>query len=276
MRPSHLCCRKLLAADIAIPVPTHVYPGGPPLRPVSPWTGCYLGAQFGGGWADQQFNGGPFADTVVPSSGGGLPLAMALTPSSFSAGSGGVLAGGQAGCDVEFGGGWVAGVAVDGAWANISGNSSFDQTLTSSVIFPAAATQVASTGQVQEKTNALATGTVRFGYSFGQGLIYGKGGVAWDRTDYRFFGQVCGSSSNSCVFTTPFDFTAPTDSRWGWTAGIGTEWILVGNWSIFGEYDYLDFGSKNLTFTDPIMGQAVFSVRQHINEGKLGVNFRFY
>jgi len=72
----------------------------------------------------------------------------------------------------------VAGVAVDGAWANISGNSSFDQTLTSSVIFPAAAIQVASTGQVQEKTNALATGTVRFGYSFGQGLIYGKGGVA--------------------------------------------------------------------------------------------------
>jgi outer membrane immunogenic protein len=236
-----------------------------------------LGAQFGGGWADQQFNGGPFADTVVPSSGGGLPLAMALTPSSFSAGSGGVLAGGQARAAMLnlVAGGWPV-FAVDGAWANISGNSSFDQTLTSSVIFPAAATQVASTGQVQEKTNALATGTVRFGYSFGQGLIYGKGGVAWDRTDYRFFGQVCGSSSNSCVFTTPFDFTAPTDSRWGWTAGIGTEWILVGNWSIFGEYDYLDFGSKNLTFTDPIMGQAVFSVRQHINEGKLGVNFRFY
>ena len=39
------------AADIAIPVPTHVYPGGTPLRPVSPWTGCDLGAQFGGGWA---------------------------------------------------------------------------------------------------------------------------------------------------------------------------------------------------------------------------------
>ena len=131
-------------------------------------------------------------------------------------------------------------------------------------------------GKVQEKTNALATGTVRLGYSFGQGLIYGKGGVAWDRTDYRFFGQRCPNPTNSCVFTTPFDFTTPTDSRWGWTAGIGTEWILVGNWSIFGEYDYLDFGSKNLTFTDSIMGQAVFSVRQHINEGKLGVNFRFY
>jgi outer membrane immunogenic protein len=264
------------AADIAVPS-TPYFAAPPPPRPVFSWTGCYLGAHFGGGWGDQQFNGGPFVDPVVSRSGGGSPLSMSLTSGSFDGGSGGVLGGGQAGCDLEFAGPWVAGFAVDGAWANISGNQGHDQTLAfDATLFPSVTSTVASTGTLEEKTNTIATVTARFGYSFGGGLLYVKGGGAWDRTSYRFYGQVCGANGGACVFVTPFNFTTSTDTRWGWTVGVGTEWIIVGNWSIFGEYNFLDFGTKDLTFTDATMGQAVFSVRHYINEVKGGINFRFY
>jgi outer membrane immunogenic protein len=60
-----------------------------------------------------------------------------------------------------------------------------------------------------------------------------------------------------------------------WTFGLGTEWVLFENWSIFGEWDYLNFGTRNVTFTDPNNGSNQFTIKQNINELKLGVNYRF-
>jgi hypothetical protein len=63
-------------------------------------------------------------------------------------------------------------------------------------------------------------------------------------------------------------------SRRGWTIGLGTEWVAR-NWSIFGEWDYLNFGTHNVTFTDVKSGSSQLSVKQSINELKLGINYRF-
>jgi hypothetical protein len=51
--------------------------------------------------------------------------------------------------------------------------------------------------------------------------------------------------------------------------------MVDGNWSIFGEWDYLNFGTHNVTFTDASAGSSQFSVKQSINELKLGINYRF-
>jgi outer membrane immunogenic protein len=61
----------------------------------------------------------------------------------------------------------------------------------------------------------------------------------------------------------------------GWTAGTGIEWAILDNWSVKLEYDYLDFGSRNLRLTDSTLGGANISVNQRINVVKLGVNYLF-
>jgi outer membrane immunogenic protein len=32
----------------------------------------------------------------------------------------------------------------------------------------------------------------------------------------------------------------------GYTVGGGLEWMFVPGWSVFGEYNYMDFGTKNV------------------------------
>jgi hypothetical protein len=44
---------------------------------------------------------------------------------------------------------------------------------------------------------------------------------------------------------------------------------------VFGEWDYMNFGTNNITFTDANLGSSQVSVKQQINVLKLGVNYRF-
>jgi opacity protein-like surface antigen len=72
-----------------------------------------------------------------------------------------------------------------------------------------------------------------------------------------------------------FAFNAPSANRFGWTIGVGTEWAVFDNWSVFGEWDYMNFGTRNVTFTDANLGSTQVIVKQQINELKLGINYRF-
>ena len=131
----------------------------------------------------------------------------------------------------------------------------------------------------------------RLGYTFGrlgEGMVYAKGGAAWAHDKYQFNGQVsttaCGlvqfvPPPPTCVYSnptvvTPFNFGA-SETRVGWTVGAGVEWAVWENWSVKLEYDYLDFGSRTVTFNDPLLGAANISISQRISEVKLGVNYRF-
>ena len=258
----HASPKDPLADFPYVPQPDPPLPPPPPPRVFS-WTGCYLGAQFGGGVADTLFTGA-WLDPVVPTRLG-VPVQVALTPGSDNhVYSDGVLAGGQGGCDVQVAPHWVIGGAADGSWTNISGNLGTEKasgTLPGPTPFSAAGVQ-------NVKIDTLATATARIGYAFyGSGLFYVKGGAAWEQSKYGFTGVATSTVSM------PFNFTAD-DSRVGWTVGAGTEWKLIGNWSFFGEYDYLDFGTRNVNFTDAVMGTSVFSVRHDVNEMKLGINYR--
>ena len=51
---------------------------------------------------------------------------------------------------------------------------------------------------------------------------------------------------------------------------------MWGNWTIKGEYDYLDFGTKTVTLNDQLLGgPASVSLRQRISQVKFGINYRF-
>jgi outer membrane immunogenic protein len=220
------------------------------------WTGCYLGAQLGGAWADNHTNGQVAGFTFNENDS-----------------SAAVLAGGQVGCDLQFARNWVIGAQIDGAWTNLTAT----QGLAGSRSLGAGSTLNLS-GSLSLKANVLATATGRIGYAanFGEiaGLFYLKGGAAFVNYDTSSFGgqlTVTGPGSGSGAV----DFTAPSANRWGWTIGVGPEWAVAENWSIVGEWDFLDFGTQTLTLTDPNLGSTQVSVKQHINELKLGINYRF-
>jgi opacity protein-like surface antigen len=54
------------------------------------------------------------------------------------------------------------------------------------------------------------------------------------------------------------------------------EWAFSPNFSLQAEYDFVDFGTKNVTFTGGAgFPTTTYSNRQFINELKLGINARF-
>src|SRR5262245_20436894 len=110
-----LIASPALAADLRVRQP--VYKAPPPPPPVYfSWTGCYVGGRIGGLWARKEWSvrepGDPF---------------FGLSDGSHDAD--GWLGGIQGGCDYQFAGGWVVGIAGDYAWADADGSNV-------SVLFP--------------------------------------------------------------------------------------------------------------------------------------------
>ena len=81
-----------------------------------------------------------------------------------------------------------------------------------------------------------------------------------------------------------FGASAFSDTRVGWTAGAGLEWMFMPNWSAKVEYLYYDLGTVNSAFfipaVDNVTGfQAFFAgqsrARFNGNIVRAGVNYHF-
>ena len=119
-------------------------------------------------------------------------------------------------------------------------------------------------------------------------MLFGKGGVAWGHDKYDFRGQTrklgCFAQPRSplpCVVNAslfPFDFNA-SQTHTGWTIGAGVEWAFLNNWSVKLEYDFYDFGSRQVSFVGSagLFPQVVVpaNVDQRIHTVKFGINYRF-
>ena len=156
----------------------------------------------------------------------------------------GWLGGVQAGCDYQFAGGWVIGIQGDYAWTDADG--SHVSLLSPDFTF-------------RSQVKSLASVTGRIGYAWDRFLGYAKGGGAWERDEFSFTnGVFIGTVSNT---------------RSGWTIGIGAEYAFANYLTGFIEYNFYDFGSRDLSFvgTTP----AVFGVDETKSVLKAGLNFRF-
>jgi outer membrane immunogenic protein len=275
------------AADLGgFPPQSRFYPPTPMLR-VYNWTGCYLGGQLGGAFADNHVNG---LLTTNGASGASITTAIDQNASSTAA-----IIGGQVGCDLQFARNWVIGAQIDGAWTHLNGSQAFTSSGSGGLPLQGSISLSANT---IIQANVLSTATGRIGYAANfadiAGLFYLKGGAAFVNYDaFNIKGQTStitcaapeldpqtGLPTGACAkFNNPVNIAvasiAPSASQWGWTIGLGTEWMIGGNWSIFGEWDYLNFGTHNLTFNDVNSGSSQLSVKQSINELKLGINYRF-
>jgi outer membrane immunogenic protein len=231
-----------MAADLAVRAPAPVYRAPPPVYIFS-WTGCYVGGNIGGLWAHKSWTDRTPGDPFFGSSFG------THDPSSF-------LGGAQVGCDYQVGG-WVFGVAGDYDWTNANSSNV-------NVIFPGLSDQ--------SHIKSLASVTGRIGYAWDRFLGYVKGGGAWERDDYTvtgvvpFFGAVGATAS---------------ETRGGWTIGVGGEYAFTNFLSGFVEYDYYNFGTRTNTFVCGVVctpaGAVSFPVdiQETKNVFKVGLNWRF-
>jgi outer membrane immunogenic protein len=200
------------AADIA--VPRAVYAA--PVVAVYNWTGCYVGVNGGGFWAQRD----DFGDHTASGGLGGL----------------------QAGCNYQISQ-WVVGIQGDWDWVSASDDRPF---------FPFFIDH--------SDTKSLASVTARGGYAWGRALLYVKGGGAWLRTDFSLLAP-------GAVFSV-------SETRSGWTVGVGAEYAFL-NWLTgFVEYDHYGFNDNDgvvfgCGFACPV------GIRTDVDVVKAGLNLKF-
>jgi len=195
------------------------------VAPVYNWTGFYIGGFVGGA-----FGGSTGIDNTFF-----IPFTPGSRDSSF-------FGGGQLGYNYQFAPNWVAGLEGD-----IGGLSKNERTFFAD-----------PTAGVHDRTNWLASVTGRLGYTWGQGLIYAKGGVAFrDNNHLTSFG--------------PFPPVSGNSHDTGYTIGGGLEYMFAPAWSAKIEYQYYNFDRT----TAEIFGTPLFNYRDDVHTVKAGINYHF-
>jgi len=178
---------------------------------------------------------------------------LAAPPDAFLANhtASGVVGGGQVGCDLQYGN-WVFGAQGMFDAADLTGEHFFGE------IF-------------HTKVPWFATATARVGYAFQPNfMVYVKGGAAFKRQEENIIDP---------VFLV-VEATANT-TRTGAVVGGGFEWRFWSNWSFFAEYNYMAFGTKQITFTslgepgEPPGPPFPLNIRENVSVAMAGFNWRF-
>jgi outer membrane immunogenic protein len=229
-----------ISAAAAADLPGRVYSKAPAAAPAIAynWTGCYIGGNAGGGVAHTRQE---FAR--VP-----------FTGILFSDSQGGdVIGGGQLGCDYQF----------DRFVIGAQGQFDFGR-INSSAIEPLFPTFTSAA-----QTRQFFTATARAGYLVTPSVLaYVKGGAAWAQT----YLTVTGSAP------VPFLSESAFLSRSGWTTGGGAEWMFAPGWSVFAEYNYLDFGNGIAPYVsgpNTAGPPNVLNARLTAQTALVGVNYKF-
>jgi len=102
-------------------------------------------------------------------------------------------------------------------------------------------------------------------------LLYVTGGFAYANFDRNF--TYFNDLPATAVFTSD-------DTKWGWTAGVGTEWAFAPNWSLKSEVLYMSFEKGTLTVPGSAgIGNVAATYRLESQDqawvSRIGVNYRF-
>jgi len=251
-----LTAGSAIAADLPsfkAPLPA---PPPPPL-----WTGFYVGLNAGGTWSSSNStrlgssplwvsrdNPGP-----NPSAPADYSLTAALGASGVvsSGNSSGFIGGGQIGYNWQAGFGgysFVFGVEADiqgianggggnnSSWTNIPATGA--NVLNDSVL---------TAVSIRKNLDYLGTVRGRLGYLITPTLlVYGTGGLAYGGVNFNVSGWQAVLPVRASWPSSGFGGGAYSDTRVGWTAGGGLEWMFMPNWSAKVEYLYYDLGSVQM------------------------------
>jgi outer membrane immunogenic protein len=229
-----------IAADMPVKAPI----------PVWTWTGCYVGAEGGGKWARSRHDFIDFGNNVFAPN--------QITP--FFNVTGGI-AGGEIGCNMQFGNYWVFGIESDLSWSGARGSS--NETGAAGVL-------AGTTTWVDEtKQQWLWTSRARIGWTWDRAWFYVTGGLASARVQATVnvpvgFGVLTG-------------FWTDTHVLYGWTVGAGLEYAFWNRWSVKGEYLYVRLENQGYQFFGtplfPAFQRGALNVDEHIF--RVGLNWRY-
>lgn len=228
------------AADIAAPssAPPAIYTPAPP-APYN-WSGFYLGANSGWGFATGNSSGSITGGALAGASGNGS--------SQFN----GAIVGGQVGVNWQIGSA-VVGVEADMQWSGQSTTSSDGCGVGCSLSETA-------------KIPWFATVRGRVGGAFDRILVYGTGGLAISNATDTVSATALGATVNLVNLNA---------TNIGWTGGAGAEVALSKNWSAKIEYLYVQ---TNFSASGPIaIFGGTATERGTIKDSivRTGFNFRF-
>jgi outer membrane immunogenic protein len=207
---------------------------------LSPWSGFYVGANLGGGFAtgrsDFSVAGGTFATISNP-----------LT---------GFTGGGQAGFNMQSGS-LVYGLETDFQYADLRG----------SIGTPCASRfcGAAVNAQYRQKVPWFGTVRARAGYAAGGWLFYATGGYAYARLEVDATASAPGATAA----------VSDNEFRSGWTVGTGIEVLLMPGWTARLEYLYADFGTHTTNFAFNGLPVIADRSRLSMNLVRAGLNYHF-
>jgi outer membrane immunogenic protein len=222
-----------------------------------------------------------------------VPAGTALYggPQAYDLAPRGIIGGGQIGYNWQFNPAWVVGLESDfqGADLDRTKNCVIVCNTAVAIVNTAAGRAFPVRFTANSYTNKLDWfGTVRgrWGFTTGPTLFYVTGGLAYG--DVQRSGAVTGSTTGVVFGNNTFAGTFSNSSvRTGWTVGGGVEAKLMGNWTMKGEYLYVDLGtvtdSFNTTFlTSTFGGQvgttaATRTISSEITDHifRVGLNYKF-
>jgi outer membrane immunogenic protein len=226
-----------LAADLAARPYTKAPPPIP--APIMTWTGFYLGIQGGGGWgrSNETFFGAPNA------------AGFAGTQNYDTTGG---FVGGVGGYNWQVGS-TVFGIEGDYHWADINGRSNVINTA------------LGYGDTYYTKLRGFGDIKGRLGYAAGPALLFVSGGAAVGDLQHRYDAG-----------TNPFSASFVQNNwRWGWTLGAGAEYMFAPNWSAKIEYNYIDFGTSTIQYTNPTIPANRSEWKDTVHTLKAGLMYHF-
>jgi outer membrane immunogenic protein len=234
------------------------------------WTGWYVGGNVGWGFGDSTStslsvvnpggagNIGPFLTNGLPGFRSGN-LYPSLKPS-------GVAGGFQFGYDHQF-----SNNVVLGAVADIQASSLY---ASATVITPFATTGANVTETLTAKIDWFGTVRAKLGYSFGNWMVYGTGGLAYGdvSSSLGFFCTPGGAGCNGVNFR-----GSNAGLKTGWTAGVGTAVKLTDHVSVGFEYLHIDLGRSSVTALDTlgVFPTTSITASQHFADDLVRVNLNY-
>jgi outer membrane immunogenic protein len=273
-----IAAATMTASAYAADLPARMAPPPPPPIPLCTWCGFYVGVNGGGAFTRAQsipyietFGGAPF----FPVAGG--PAEFGPLPSR----SGG-FGGGQLGINWQWGM-FVAGAELDAQAARIN------STVTGTIAPYLAAGNAISIATTQ-RIDYFGTARGRVGIAFGGPGWWGPGGYGgggWGGSVlvYATGGFAYAGVRDGFVMTDTFGFTAANignNGRTGYTAGGGIEWMFLPNWSIKGEYQYINLRQgPRAAAVETVGGLGTafaisrFNPRIEMHTARIGLNYHF-
>jgi outer membrane immunogenic protein len=277
------------ASALAADLPSRKAPVAPLPPPQPMWTGFYVGLNAGGTWASNsaiRTVAGPVWSDPNFAASSTYAAISALGASTYLGGgnNGGFIGGGQIGYNWQFFNSFVVGLEAD--IQGIATSTSSSSTVTALSLGPLFTSRSILTTTVSASRNIDYIGTVRgrLGWLATPTLLaYGTGGLAYGGVTLN--SAIWNSRSNG--FQNPAFASANfSNTKVGWTAGGGLEWMFLPNWSAKVEYLYYDLGnvSANTAALTSVLTRtgnpytlvaAQTSARLNGNIVRAGVNYHF-